>query len=283
MTTFDFKKAVALALLVAAASCTKDQPAAKTEGDSGLGPTSVATINGTPLSESVFRYYALTTRQKNADELTPEERAAVIEDLVGITLLSEAAKKDGLLDSRTVAAQMELNRLQMTARLAATDYIQKNPPSDDEIKKVYDENLPRLSGYEYKARHILLGSEADANTVIEQLRKGKNFVALAKEHASGPTGPNGGDLGWFSADSMIAPIIEAVSTMTVGSYSTAPVKSDAGYHVLFLEETRPRVPPTLDSMREEIVSALQRNKLEGYMKTLRDAAAVTKTEFTTGN
>ena len=281
MTTFAFKRTVALALLVAATSCTKDQPAAKSE--TGLGPTNVATINGAPLPESVFRYYALTTRQKNAEQLTPEERTAVIEDLVGITLLSETAKKDGLLDSRTVAAQMELNRLQMGARLAATDYLQKNPVGDEEIKKVYDQNLPRLSGNEYKARHILLGSEAEANAIIDQLRKGKNFVALAQEQANGPTGPNGGDLGWFSADSMIAPIIDAVSTMMVGTYSTQPVKSDAGYHVLFLEQTRPRVPPTMDSMREEIVSAIQRNKLEGFMKTLRDAATVTQVGSTPAN
>src|SRR6185436_9938507 len=131
MTTFGFKRILGFALLVAAASCTKNQPAG--EVDTGLGPTNVATINGVPLAESVFRYYSLTARQKKAEDLTAEERGGVLEDLIGITLLSEAAKKDGLLDSRTVAAQMELNRLQMTARLAATDYLQKNPVGDDEI------------------------------------------------------------------------------------------------------------------------------------------------------
>ena len=274
MTTSRFKTALALAVLTAAAGCTKSQPST-TSTDTGLGPTNVATINGSPLPESVFRYYALTARQKNADELTPEERTAVIEDLVGVTLLSEEAKKNGLLDSRTVAAQMELNRLQTTARLAASDYLQKNPVSDDEIKQVYDQNLPRLSGNEYKARHILVETESEANAIIDQLRKGKNFVELAKEHASGPTGPNGGDLGWFSVDSMIPPVIDAVAAMKVGTYSTQPVKSDAGYHVLFLEDTRARVPPTMDSMHDEIVSAIQRNKLEGYIKMLRDAASVT--------
>lgn len=272
MTTSGFKKTVVFALLVTAWSCTKNQPAA--QADRGLGPTNVATIDGTPLPESLFRYYSLATHQKNADDLTAEERGTVIEELIGITLLSDAAKKGGLLDSRTVAAQLELNRLQVSARLAATDFLQKNPVSDDEIKKIYDQNLPRFSGNEYKARHILVGSETEANAIIEQLRKGKNFVALAQEHASGPTGPNGGDLGWFSADSMIAPIVDAVSMMTVGAYSARPVKSDAGYHVLLLEETRPRVPPTLDSMHDEIVSAIQRSKLEAYMKMLREGATV---------
>jgi peptidyl-prolyl cis-trans isomerase C len=279
MTTFGFKNVLGVVLVVVLASCTKNQ----TTTETGLGPTSVATINGNPLPESVFRYYALTARQKNADDLTPEERNGVLEELIGVSLLAEKAKETGLLDSRTVAAQLELTRLQLTARLVAADYLQKNPATEDEIKKIYDENLPRLSGNEYKARHILVETEDEANAVIEQLRNGKNFVDLAKEHASGPTGPNGGDLGWFSVDSMIKPVIDAVTAMKVGTYSAQPVKSDAGYHVLFLEETRPRVPPTLDSMREEIVGAIQRNKLEGYIKMLRDAAMVTATEQARGD
>jgi peptidyl-prolyl cis-trans isomerase C len=273
MTTFGFKNTLALALVVVVAGCTKNQPAVTNE--TGLGPTNVATINGHPLPEALFRYYVLTARQKNADELTPEERNMVLEELIGVSLLSEKAQERGLLDSRTVAAQLELNRLQITARLAASDYLEKNPATDEEIKKVYEDNLPRLSGNEYKARHILVETEDEAKAVIEQLRRGKDFVDLAKQHANGPTGPNGGDLGWFSVDSMIKPVIEAVSSMKVGTYSTQPVKSDAGYHVLFLEETRPRVAPTLDSMRDEIVNAIQRNKLEAYIKTLRDAATVT--------
>jgi peptidyl-prolyl cis-trans isomerase C len=273
MTTSTSKKTAVLALLVAASACTKNQPAAVV--DTGLGPRTVATINGTPLPESVFNYYSLAIHQKKAEELTPEERGVMMEELINITLMSDAAKKEGLLDSRTVAAQMELNRLRLTAQLAAQDFFQKNPITDDEIKKVYDQNLPRFAGKEYKARHILVPSEDEANKLIEQLRKGKNFAALAQEHASGPTGPNGGDLGWFSADSMIAPIVEAVNTMTAGAYSTQPVKSDVGYHVLLLEDTRPRVPPTLESMHDEIVDALQRSKLDGYIKMLREGATVT--------
>jgi peptidyl-prolyl cis-trans isomerase C len=272
MTTFGLNRIVALAAVVAVVGCTKDQSA--TTGDTGLGPTRVATINGQPLPESVFRYYTLSTLQKNADELTPEQRTAAIEELVGFTLLAETARTSGLLDSRIVAAQLELNRLQMIARIAANDYLEKNPVTEDDIKTVYDNNLPRLSSNEYKARHILVETETEANAVIEQLRKGKDFVALAKEHASGPTGPNGGDLGWFTANSMIAPIVEAASTMGVGTYSAQPVKSDAGYHVLLLEGSRPQTPPTLDSMRPEITNAIQRNKLQVHLKTLREVAMV---------
>jgi peptidyl-prolyl cis-trans isomerase C len=157
----------------------------------------------------------------------------------------------------------------------ATEYIQKNPPTDADLKAIYEENLPRLAGEQYKLRHILVTSKAQADTVIAQLNQGADFIELAQARADGPTGPNGGDLGWLTADSIPPSFAEAVRGMTAGSYSREPVQTDAGYHVILLEETQRGEPPALEDIREDLSSAAERKRLDDYIKMLRESAAVT--------
>jgi peptidyl-prolyl cis-trans isomerase C len=271
MTTLQRLLAVG-AFAIAGSGCSQNQATA--DGENNLGPGHVATVNGQPIAESVLRVYALASARKNLDDLTAEERGKLLDDLIGVELLRQQAEKDGLTNSRTVAAQIELQKLQLIARAAATSYLEKNPATDDELQKIYDENLPRLAGRQYKARHILVETKDEADSVIAQLRAGKDFVALAQERASGPTGPNGGDLDWFTAESMPAPFADAVRGMQAGTYSTAPVQTEFGFHVILLEDMRQQAAPALDSIRNELVGALERKRIEDYLKTLREAATV---------
>jgi peptidyl-prolyl cis-trans isomerase C len=240
-----------------------------------LGTTHVAVVNGEPVLESVLRIYVLTTERKNLDELGAEDRERVLNDLIGLQLLAQQAEKEGLTSSRTLGAQIELQRLRLVANAMATDYIEKNPPSDADLQAIYEENLPLLSGEQYKARHILVPTREEAEAVISQLREGAEFAALAQEHADGPTGPNGGALDWFTLDSMPAPFAEAVRSMNIGSYSAEPVQTEFGFHVILLEETRRQEPPPLADIRNDLASAAQRKQLDDYIKTLRESAAVT--------
>jgi peptidyl-prolyl cis-trans isomerase C len=243
-------------------------------GTDALGPAQAALVNGEPIAESVLRVYALSVEGKNLEELGPEVRQRLLDDLIGIELLVQQAEKDGLTSSRTLAAQLELQRLQFVARSFATDYLGKNPPTDAELQQLYEENLPRLITRQYKARHILVETKAEAENVIAELRAGGNFEALARQRANGPTGPNGGALDWFSPESMPAPFAEAVRTMTVGSYSTEPIQTDFGFHVILLEDMRAQEPPALADIRNELSGAVERKRLEDYLRTLRDAATV---------
>jgi peptidyl-prolyl cis-trans isomerase C len=265
---------VLVVALAAGTSACSQNTSSSSPGAASLGPTNVATINGRPLPESVLRVYALATEGRNLEELAPETRERLIEDLIGVTLLTQEAEKSGLTGSRTIAAQVELQRLQLVARAQATSHLQKNPPTEAQLQQLYEENLPRLSGEQYKTRHILVETEAEAASVIERLRGGQDFVVLAGEHADGPTGPNGGSLDWLTTDSMPPPFAAAVRAMTVGSYSTAPVQTEFGFHVILLEETRKQDPPALEDVRNELVGAVERKKVEEYLKALRDAATV---------
>jgi peptidyl-prolyl cis-trans isomerase C len=264
---------VVVSLAAGTSACS--QNTSSSSGTTGaLGPTNVATINGKPLPESVLRVYALTTEGGNLEDVAPEVRQRLIDELIGVALLTQEAEKAGLSGSRTVAAQVELQRLQLLARAQLTSHLEKNPPTEDELRKIYEENLPRLSGEQYKTRHILVPTEAEATSVIERLRGGQGFVALAQEHADGPTGPNGGSLDWLTTDSMPPEFAAAVRAMTVGSHSATPVKTEYGFHVILLEETRKQEPPALEEVRSELVSAVERNRVQDYLKSLRDAATV---------
>ena len=258
--------------LIALSACSQENSAG-TSGD--LGSARVAVVNGQPVAESVLRVYLLGTDRRTLEELTPQERERVVDDVIGLELLAQQADKEGVTSSRTLAAQLELQRLRLVANAMANDYIEKNPPSDADIQAIYDENLERLSGQQYKARHILVTTREEADRVIGQLQQGAKFVDLAQERADGPTGPNGGALDWFTLDSMPPPFGEAVRTLTVGSYTTEPVETEFGFHVILLEETRKQDPPAVADIRNDLVSAAQRKQLDDYIKSLREEANVT--------
>jgi peptidyl-prolyl cis-trans isomerase C len=263
-------------------ACSKTTGSAATTDP--LGPTQVATVNGKRIPESVFRLQTLATTRKNADDLTPDERKAAVNDLVGLYLLADEARQQGVLAERTIAAQLELARIQLEARAMATRFLERNAATDAEMKAVYEQNLPRLSGQQqFKARNIVVTTKEEADLVIKQLQQGKKFADLAKERASGPTGPNGGDLGWFTADTMVQPVVEAARAMKVGSYSTEPIKSEFGYHVLLLEDMRTQNAPTFEELKGEIKNAVERDKLQKHIRELIAAAKVVEGDTSGGN
>ena len=263
--------ALAISVVVLVAACSRKP---MTASDDVLGPGEVATVNGQRIPESLFRLYAMAGLKKDPDQMTPEERKAAIDDLVGIELLAAQADRAKVPEERTIAAQIELQRLQLLSRTMVLRYLDEHPATEDELKKVYDDNLPQLSATQYKARHILVETEQEADDIIAQLNRGKDFVELANEHADGPTGANGGDLGWFTAATMVKPVADAVERMEVGTYSTEPVKSDFGFHVILLEDTRSQEAPSLEKVRSQLQSVVERQRAGEYIKSLRDSATV---------
>ena len=269
-----WRTAISIGSLLFVGACAQNDTSSDASKDALLGPSRVATVNGRPVAESVLRTYALATERKNLEELTPETRERLLNDLIGVELLAQEGEKDGTASSRAVAAQLELQRLQLVGRAVATSYLQKNPATEAELQRVYDDNLPRLTSRQFKARHILVETKTEADGVIAQLRQGRDFIALAQEHADGLTGPNGGALDWFTADSMPAPFAAAVRSMSVGAYSSEPVQTEYGFHVILLEDAREQEPPPLAEVRNELVAAVERKRVEDYLKSLRESATV---------
>ncbi|MES9970746.1 MAG: peptidylprolyl isomerase [Candidatus Thiodiazotropha sp.] len=114
--------------------------------------------------------------------------------------------------------------------------------------------------------------QQEASALIEKLDGGADFAELAKEHSTGPTGKNGGDLGWFDPAQMVKPFGDALVAMEKGKYSKAPVETQFGWHVILLEDSRQTEAPTLDSVKDKIVNKLKQNALSDYMQGLRDSS-----------
>jgi peptidyl-prolyl cis-trans isomerase C len=263
-----------LSVVCAATVAACSQPAEQQQEQSFLGEASVGSINGVAIPESLFRRLGLNMIQKSAEDMSDDERAAVLDQLVAIELAAADGERRELQNERTIAAELELRRLQFLASAAVERYIEDNPPREAELRELYEERTANLSGTEYKARHILVETEEEAIGVIDQLNTGRDFAELAQEFSTGPTGPNGGDLGWFGPDRMVAPFSNAVQALEVGSYSKEPVQTQFGWHVILLEDTRDQQPPGIESMRTELTTLAQRRKIEAYLNSLRESAEV---------
>jgi len=126
---------------------------------------------------------------------------------------------------------------------------------------------------EYKAAHILVETEEEAASLIEELRDGADFAALAKEHSTGPSGAGGGDLGWFATGTMVASFEEAVADLEPGTIS-APVKTQFGWHVIRLNETRMQETPELSEVRADLEQQIRESAIEAHVAELREPANI---------
>lgn len=230
-----------------------------------------ATVNGEQVSMAVFRLYALNSLNKDEASLTQDERRALLDDLVDFTLLTQAAKKTGLLDERRFAAELELQRLRTIAQAMAQRHLEANTPTESELKAIYDENAEAMKTTEFKLRHIVLPEESAAKEIIKKLDEGAKFEALANERAPSSSG---GDLGWIARQNLLAPIRDLVEALEVGRYSKEPVKTEFGYHVILLEDERAVEAPAMETLREQLIRASETLKLEAYVKSLRSDAAI---------
>lgn len=167
------------------------------------------------------------------------------------------------------------------AFLAATliDRIGTAAISEAELQAEYDAQFGAVGPVtEYNASHILLETEADAQAVIADLTEGADFAELARERSTGPSGPNGGNLGWFTAGMMVPTFEQAVFALGVGEVS-APVETQFGWHVIVLNETRYQAPPSLDEVRAELEDGLRRARVTARMEELTAAADIVRPEI----
>ncbi len=199
----------------------------------------------------------------------------LLEQLVQQQVLASLAERDlGRLE------QLGLEN-ERRAFLAATllDRIGNEPISDAALQAEFDAQFGSAGPVtEYNANHILVQTQADAEAVIAALAEGADFAQLAQERSIGPSGPNGGALGWFTAGMMVPSFEEAVFALAVGEVSP-PVETQFGWHVIVLNETREQAPPTLDDVRAELEDGLRRARVEAAIEEMTQAATIARPEI----
>jgi len=233
----------------------------------------VAVVNGQYIAKSTLETLEKEIAERSHGQTFPKEK--LVEELVQRELLVQDAMQKQLDKSPEFTAQLDSARKALLTQAGLQNFIKANPVTDAEIKAEYDNKVAAEKGTEFKARHILVKTEAEAKKLITELDKGADFAKLANKNSlDAKESQNGGDLGWFSAAQMVPPFSEAVAALEKGKYTKEPVKTQFGYHVILKEDSRPVTPPPLEAVKEQLTPFLQRKKVQEMIETLRKQAKV---------
>lgn len=234
----------------------------------------LATVDGAEIRESHVRsmYDGLPAQYKQAP--FPMIKAQLVEQLVSMRMIQNAAKAEGYDAQADFEARVDDVRLQLLQEY----YLQKKideAVTDAAVQGEYDKVVADFKAeQEVRARHILLKEEAEAKDVVAKLDAGGDFVELAKELSTGPSGPNGGDLGYFVKGRMVKEFSEAAFALEIGEYTKEPVQTQFGWHIILMEDSRQTQPPSLDSMREQIQQNLSGQTVNALLDDLKAKAKV---------
>lgn len=233
----------------------------------------VATVNGQPITLGQM----IVMRQSMADPNMANLPDRALWDMMLDQLIRQTAVAAAGEENAGVRAQLELQRRNTLASAAVTR-MAETEPADDEIRAAYDRMFATTEPVtEYNAAHILVETEEQATSAKERLDAGEEFGDVAEQLSTGPSGPNRGDLGWFTPDQMVEPFAEAVQGLEPGGISD-PVQTQFGWHVIRLNETRLREAPGLEEVREQISQMVLRERVEGEIERLVTGADIQKTE-----
>jgi len=231
--------------------------------------TIVATVNGTDITvgHMIVLRQSLPEQYQNLDDSVLFQ--GILDQMVQQSVLAQTIETP----SEAILIQLENERRALLAGAAmgvAIDTI----VTEDAIQSAYEEQfLNSDPTREYDASHILVATQEEAQELVTQLQSGADFADLAREKSTGPSGPNGGELGWFGPGMMVPEFEAAVVDMQAGQVSD-PVQTQFGWHVIKLNDTRVQAAPVLDEVRETLTDQLQQAAIEGIIADLTAKADV---------
>jgi len=201
--------------------------------------------------------------------------ARVRDSLINLELLSRAALDKGLDKDPRLAAALDIRQKDQLAKAYLEDYVKTHPVTDTEIQAAYDQAKAEPVEPEYRARHILVKTEAEAKKIIADLGKKAKFETLAKKLSKDPgSAQNGGDLDWSDRGAFVKEFSDALAGLKKGEITKKPVKTQFGYHVIRLDDVRKPEMPPLDVVRGEIVKQLQNQRVRAAITAVRAGAKI---------
>jgi peptidyl-prolyl cis-trans isomerase C len=279
--TFVIVFLAALGLL--AASCDKKPAEQTTPAASNEANKVIATVNGDNITESSYENY-LQLRQQQVGPIADKdkEKKIVLDEMIEKMLLAQYAVDNKIDQDPDVSALIKRVHEEILAQAVKRKVLRDNPITEDDVKKRFEQEVANTHKTEYKVRHILVKDETDAKDIIAQLQKGSNFAKLAQDKSiDTQSNKIGGEIGWINQGMVVPEFFNAVMKMKKGAVSTEPVKSDFGWHIIKVEDTRPLKIPTFEQFmsdqraRANIYRRLQEDKTAGLVKELRDKAKIT--------
>ncbi|HKJ76601.1 MAG TPA: peptidylprolyl isomerase [Gammaproteobacteria bacterium] len=231
----------------------------------------LATVDGETITRAELEAYA-QERGANVDD--PKVQSRMLDEFIGRQLLYQDALRQDLDEDPEVQRELKQLRFQVLLGAAVRQAATQPPIGEERLRERYEQQYAGKTQKEYKASHILVESKEKAEEIIEELDDGAEFAALAKTHSTGPSGKQGGSLGWFSSGQMVSAFTEGVAELDKGGYSPAPVKTRFGWHVILLQDVREKEPPAFADVKEELRNAVHQQRVSDYLKKLRGDAEI---------
>ena len=244
----------------------------------------IAVVNGKPVPkarvDTIVSQVQKQAAQRN-QQVPPDLEKMVRDKVVTDEILSQEAERRGFATSPEFKSQMELARQSILIGLLSQDLDKTTKVSDAEIQKEYDKFKAQATGTEYKARHILVEKEDEAKAIVAQLKAGAKFEDLAKANSKDPgSGANGGDLDFAAPGAYVPEFSQAMVKLKKGEMTETPVKSQFGYHIIKLEDTRDAQFPPLEEVKGQIQQRLAQQKVAAFRDEIRAKA---KTDYKFSN
>jgi peptidyl-prolyl cis-trans isomerase C len=248
-----------------------------------LQAQNIAVVNGKPVPKTRVDIILEQVKRQAAQrqqQLPPDIDKLVRDKVVTDEILAQEAERRGLGGSPEFKSQMEVARQSILIGMLSNDLDKKVVVSDADIQKEYDKIKAQSSGTEYRARHILVEKEDDAKALIAQLKSGAKFEDLAKKNSKDPgSAENGGDLDFAAPTNYVPEFSQAMVKLKKGEFTDVPVKTQFGYHIIKLEDTREAKFPPLAEVKPQIQQRLAQQKAAAFRDELK-AKAKTDYKFT---
>ena len=219
--------------------------------------------------------------QKSGQPDNPQVRDQAREMLVTKELILQEADKRGVTQKESVREQLEQSRVGILVAAVFEDYVEKEGVTEAELKAAYESVKAQYTGKEYHVEHILVEKESDAKAIIAQLKAGSNFEEIAKAKSKDPGSvPSGGDLGWVTEKSLVPEFSKAMVQLKPGQVTDKPVKSQFGWHVIKMMDSRDMKAPSFDELKAQLKQMIasdqnwQKAKFSEMMQKLRAKAKI---------
>lgn len=233
----------------------------------------IAEINGKPVMASQFLTY-VKVKSPQADLNNQTVRNQLMQAFVGRELIFQDALKQKIDEREMVQLAIENQRREVISQAYVAKLLLDNPVTDSEMRKYYDQQIGSFKGEEYKLSHILLATEAGAKKVISRLKKGEDFAKLAQSESTDTNASQGGGLGWVHPAKMPAGFGDSVKNTPVGKYTTAPIKTEFGWHVVKVEQSRPLQAPSFEQASDKLKSFMTEKRISDKISDLQKNAKI---------
>ena len=233
-----------------------------------------ATVNGKAITNAKIDQMVKQVVAQGKQTDSPQLREAVKRELIGREVLLQEADKQGFGTRAEVKASLENARQSIIINAMLSDYVKKNPIKDAEVKAEYDRYKAQMGDKEYRARHILVPTEDEAKALIAKLKTGSKFEDLAKASSKDSSAANGGDLDWASPASFVPEFSKAMVALNKGAITDTPVKTQFGFHVIKMEDTRAAKIPGFEEVKQQVSESLAQRKLQAFREELMKKAKI---------